>query len=80
MNGVSQGSILGPLLFNIVISGLYEECQLNGNGDDTKLVVNTLKEREKIQKVLSKLEQWATLNSMKYNRRKCEALHPGRKK
>jgi len=47
--------------------------------DNTKLcgVVNTLEGREAIQRDLDRLERWACVNLMKFNKAKCEVLHLG---
>jgi len=75
-SGVSQRSVLGPVLF---ISDIHSaiECTLSKFAENTKLsgAVDTPEGWDVIQEDLDKVEEWAQVNLMRFNKAECKVLH-----
>lgn len=75
-SGISQGVVLGPVLFNIFISDLDGGIDVPSAGflmDDIKLggMADTPKVYAAIPQDLDRLESWLKRNPMKFSKGKC---------
>jgi len=74
-----QGSVLGLVLLNIFINDLDAgvKCTIS---KFTKLgaAVDSPKGQKALQWDLDRLEHWTIRNGVKFDKKKCQILHPGR--
>lgn len=78
-SGVSQGSILGPFLFGIMINDLaslprYARCLLYA--DDLKLIygLHQLSDGESLQEDINRIYQWSIANGLLFHPEKCSIM------
>ena len=72
-----RGSILRPLLFNIITNDIYSGISMSV--DDTSLsgAADKMEGKETIQRDLDKLEKWAHVNLTKFSKSKGKVLYLG---
>ena len=81
-SGVPQGSVLGPLLFLVLISDIDSdivEAFLSSFADDTRIGMSVMTEDDisVLQCELNKVYAWAATNNMTFNNNKFELLRYG---
>ena len=83
-SGVPQGTVLGPILFLILINDIDQDIEgdsfLSLFADDTRIArkVNSEEDIESLQADLEKLYKWQDSNNMQFNSKKFEILRYGK--
>ena len=78
-SGVPQGSVLGPVLFNLFTSDLinYVQSPLPQYADDTVLyrIIRSNEDAVVLQEDLNSISEWCKENHMQLNSTKCKVMH-----
>ena len=82
-SGVPQGSVIGPLLFLVLIDDIDKNVAhafLSSFADDTRLTgrVNGVNDASLLQTDLESVYQWADDNNASFNNKKFEVLRYGK--
>ena len=82
ISGVPQGSVLGPLLFLILLGDIDKEvahAYISSFADDTRSVMGVTSEEDiqALQSDVNSIYEWADENNMKFNSKKFECLRYG---
>ena len=81
-SGVSQGSILGPLLFVIYINDLPDKIKniMEMYADDSKVISEGSKtSQSELQADINTIDNWCRKWSMSLNSKKCKIMYYGKK-
>ncbi|XP_071956860.1 uncharacterized protein [Antedon mediterranea] len=83
-SGVPQGSVLGPLLFNIYVNDLHMHLHAKPYqyADDTCIAKCIMTEEDSLslQQDIDTISWWSALNSLSLNPNKCQVLSLSRKR
>ena len=82
LSGVPQGSVLGPLLFLVLIGDIDQKVvssYVSSFADDTRVAygAKTVEDTAILQKDLNSVYEWAEENNMQFNSKKFECLRYG---
>ena len=82
ISGVPQGSVLGPLLFLIMIGDIDQELIetiIRTFADDTKVIqeISSADDQVRLQNSLNKIYEWAAKNNMTFNDTKFNVVRYG---
>ena len=82
LSGVPQGSVLGPLLFNIYINDIVQQVKspVLQFADDLKMfrIINDASDYHQLQQDVNNLVAWANKWQLNFNVSKCHLLHLGK--